>query len=112
MIERGDIFIVTLDKLPNNSTINGTRPVIVVSNNRANTYSSLVTVVPLTRKNKKPMPTHIHLEGYGLDWPSTVLAEQVLTISKTTLSKKIGTINGTNIQSEIDRCIRLQLDVA
>ena len=36
--------------VPDNSVQGGVRPVIVVSNNKANTYSSVITVVPLTSR--------------------------------------------------------------
>ena len=40
----------------------GVRPVIVVSNNKANTYSSVITVVPLTsRIYKKRCYQHMYL---------------------------------------------------
>ena len=47
-IERGDILIADLGKASGTSIQSGIRPVIVISNNKANTYSPVVTVVPLT----------------------------------------------------------------
>ena len=45
-IRRGDILWADLGMFPTTSVQGGVRPVIVVSNNKANTYSSVITVVP------------------------------------------------------------------
>lgn len=37
----------------------GNRPVLIVSNDKCNQNSPVVTVVPLTSENKKSMPTHV-----------------------------------------------------
>ena len=49
-IERGDILMVNLGQVPGTSLQSGIRPVVVVSNNKANTYSPVVTVVPFTSR--------------------------------------------------------------
>lgn len=51
-IRRGDILWADLGMFPTTSVQGGVRPVIVVSNNKANTYSSVITVVPLTARNR------------------------------------------------------------
>ena len=43
-IRRGDILWADLGMFPTTSVQGGVRPVIVVSNNKANTYSSVITV--------------------------------------------------------------------
>lgn len=44
-IERGDILMVELGQIPDTFIKNGVRPVVMVSNNKANTYSTVLTVV-------------------------------------------------------------------
>ena len=58
-IRRGDILWADLGMFPTTSVQGGVRPVIVVSNNKANTYSSVITVVPLTSRiyKKRYLPT-------------------------------------------------------
>ena len=51
-IRRGDILWADLGMFPTTSVQGGVRPVIVVSNNKANTYSSVITVVPLTSRER------------------------------------------------------------
>jgi len=111
MVKRGDIFWVNF-KLGGRHLICGKRPAIIVSNDTANTFSSIVNVIPLTSQNKKILPTHVVICGYGLTRPSIALAEQVVSIDKSNLLGKIGTLVTTSKMIEIDHCLRIQLDVA
>ena len=65
-IRRGDILWADLGMFPTTSVQGGVRPVIVVSNNKANTYSSVITVVPLTSRiyKKRYLPTHVFISKY------------------------------------------------
>lgn len=88
----------------------GKRPVIIVSNNVCNEVSLIVTVIPLTTKAKKKMPTHVEITLWGKQ--STILAEQVRTISRDRLqSNKIYTIRNKNIQKEINRALIIAMDL-
>lgn len=63
-IRRGDILWADLGMFPTTSVQGGVRPVIVVSNNKANTYSSVITVVPLTsRIYKNGICQHMYLSA-------------------------------------------------
>lgn len=67
-IERGDILMVNLGQVPGTSLQSGIRPVVVVSNNKANTYSPVVTVVPFTSRvyKKRYLPTHVFINRYEM----------------------------------------------
>ena len=67
-IRRGDILWADLGMFPTTSVQGGVRPVIVVSNNKANTYSSVITVVPLTSRiyKKRYLPTHVFISKYDM----------------------------------------------
>ena len=83
-IKRGQIVMLDLPTV-SGSVQNGLRPCVIISNNKANKFSPNVIAVPLTSRNKKDMPTHYLLEPSkrnGLRVASTVLAEQILTVSK------------------------------
>lgn len=112
MIKRGDIFWMALDIQSDSRIIHGKRPVVVVSNNTANRFSPIVSVIPVTRQIKKTLPTHVMVVGYGLPDPSTILTEQVLSIDKSNLLEKIGTLTGTTEMLKIDHCLCIQLGVA
>ena len=47
-IERGDILICDFGVQPDSCIQDGIRPAVVISNNMANSYSPVITVVALT----------------------------------------------------------------
>lgn len=57
-IKRGDILYADLGVKYQGSMQGGIRPVVVVSNNRANRYSVVITVVPLSSKVSKTEPSY------------------------------------------------------
>ena len=94
---RGDIYFVNFGRDTESNLQCGIRSALVVSNNRANENSPVITVIPLTaRTYKKPhFPTHVLIPktfGTGLARNSMALAEQVSTIDKSCLMEKTGTI--------------------
>lgn len=91
----------------------GYRPVIIVSNDLANAYSPVVTVIPLTsRKEKKHLRTHVHLKNDGLTTESLALCEQILTIDKSRLRRFVGVIRDPADRAAIHRAMSVQLGMA
>ena len=88
MLHFGDIYYADLSAIPDDMHVQyGRRPVIVVSNDACNYYSSAITIVPLTSQLKKlNMPTHVLIQGNGLEVPSMALCEQIMTINISLLS--------------------------
>lgn len=112
MCSYGDIYFAELPEIAGTSVQHGRRPVIVVSNNRNNKYSSLVTVVPLTsRITKAKLPTHVLVEGYGLSTPSLMLGEQILTIDRECLRRKVGKVDSEVDLRKIKKAILVQLNM-
>lgn len=69
----------------------GRRPVVVISAGEGS--DAPVTVIPLTsNREKTQLPTHVLLSGQGLDHISRALCEQVTTIPKTMLTRRVGQI--------------------
>ena len=100
-VVRGQIVMVDLPNM-GTSVQCGLRPCIIVSNNRANLYSPNVIVVPLTSRNKKPLPTHYTMQPTrlnGLKTASTALAEQIITLSKDMIKKVIGKVDEEHIDN-------------
>ena len=57
IIKRGEVWLANLGDSVG-SEQSGTRPVLIVSNNKNNIYSTTVTIIPLTSKhNKNNIPT-------------------------------------------------------
>ena len=103
-IRRGDILWADLGMFPTTSVQGGVRPVIVVSNNKANTYSSVITVVPLTSRiyKKRYLPTHVFISKYdmtGIRKGSLALAEQVMSISTKCIIEKCGKSEQVELRS-------------
>ena len=112
-IKRGDVFYAVLPT-GKNSIQGGLRPVVVVSNNSCNTYSPVITVVPLTTsRNKHKLPTHIKV--LNKDVPnirdSIALCEQVMPIAKDSLSPdRVGKIPKV-LMEKVERGVMTQLGV-
>ena len=70
--------------------INKSRPCVILSPNVINKYSATVTVAPLTSTLKK-YPTRIDCNVNGKK--GQIVIDQIRTIDKTRLIKKISTIN-------------------
>lgn len=91
LINRGSIFYYDLGAT-DGSVQSGTRPVMIVQNDKGNFYSPTLIVVPITSVPKKIyMPTHVFIgTQFGLTEDSMLLAEQLTIISKDSLREFVG----------------------
>lgn len=108
-IKRGDIYYAALNPVVG-SEQNGTRPVLIISNDVGNKYSPTVIVAAITsRKTKSKLPTHYPLsEVKGLPADSVVLLEQIRTIDKKRLGNYIGNL-AIEIITEINQSLLVSL---
>lgn len=108
-MKRLDIYIAFL--IEQGGSIQwGTRPVVIVSNDRNNEYSPNVTIVPLTSKmSKRNLPTHVLIKGCGLSAESLFLGEQIMLIDKGRLKRKVGSLKETSYERQINRAMKIQL---
>lgn len=111
MCKYGDIYIAELDTDVEGSLQSGTRPIIVISNNKANQYSPVISVIPLTTKRKRHLPTHVLIKDCGLPRPSVVLAEQITALNQSRLQRKVGSIQGTVYEKQVKKAIEIQLNL-
>lgn len=110
---RGDIYYANLDGSIG-SEQSGTRPVIIVQNNRGNMFSPTTIVLPITKKInfKTEIPTHLDLSHTKyLEFDSIILAEQIRTLDKKRLIKKIGHINDFQLLQDLNKKISIALDI-
>ncbi|MDA2936065.1 type II toxin-antitoxin system PemK/MazF family toxin [Patescibacteria group bacterium AH-259-L05] len=110
--KRGEIYLVSLDPTIG-SEINKTRPAVILQNDIDNRYSSVTIVAAISSKVERLYPTEILVksgEG-GLDKNSRVLLNQVRTIDKQRLVKKIGTLTRETM-SHIDQSLKISLGLA
>ena len=110
----GEIWMCNLSE-SEGSIQSGYRPVFIVSNDKNNTYSPTINIIPITTKmNKRKLPVHVELwnyQRYGLKAPSTLMVEQTTTVALSSLDKYIGKILDKNVLGEISRAMRVQFPV-
>lgn len=94
-MKRGELYYADLDPVIG-SEQGGMRPVLIIQNDLGNRFSPTVIVLPLTSKvNKTPLRTHVPLlppQG-GVRKPSVILCEQVRTVEKIRLTKRLGVLS-------------------
>lgn len=84
---RGEIWMADLgDENIFDSEQKGYRPVLVIQNDTGNKFSPTVIVACITKQDKANLPTHM---GCKLFEPSTIMFEQIKTISKQRLNKRL-----------------------
>lgn len=91
IIFRGEIFMADLGlENKENGEQKGYRPVVVIQNDRGNRHAPTVIVASITSRNKTSLPTH---QNINLEEASTIMFEQIFTISKTRLKKLVGRLS-------------------
>lgn len=115
LFKRGEIYYADLEGAIG-SEQGGTRPIVIIQNDVGNKYSPTVIIAPITSQFLKTnLPTHIQLvtgEG-GLSKNSTVLLEQIRTIDKIRIKKRMGSITNESM-NEINKglAISIGLDIS
>lgn len=108
---RGEIYMVDLPKTTT-SIQAGFRPCILVSNDKANTYSPTVQIVPLTTQEKKYLPTHVEIDrSCGLLLTSIALCEQITIVSKECFKERVGKCD-FNTLKKVEKGMSIQLGMA
>lgn len=90
----------------------GRRPGLVVSNDIGNRFSAIVIVAPVTsRLPPRRYPVHVRVQPTsrnGLSRESVVMCEQLITVSKERLERRIGEL-GQGQMEEVDGALRTSL---
>lgn len=85
-LNRGDVWSVFLDPIKGSEQA-GHRPGVIISPESMNEQLETVIIVPLTTQ-KKDWPTRVDLEFQNVE--GQALCEQIRTVSKKRLTKKLG----------------------
>lgn len=114
-IRRGDILYADLGVQYQGSMQGGMRPVVVVSNNKANRHSTVITVVPLSTKiyKKQSLPTHVFISAYkteGLEQHSIALCEQVTALNFDRIIEHMGKVDEETL-GRITEGVQVQVGV-
>jgi mRNA interferase MazF len=110
-IFKGDVVSVDLEPIVDSET-GKIRPCLIVQNNINNEHSSTTIIVVITGRDrfKKKYPTHVWIdkgEG-GLTKDSVIQCEQIRTIDKRRITKKLGSVNNDCLQ-KVEEAIKITL---
>ncbi|WAM33806.1 type II toxin-antitoxin system PemK/MazF family toxin [Caldicellulosiruptor morganii] len=107
--KRGEIWLVDLNPTRGHEQ-SGVRPAVIISVDEFNSCAAeLVVVVPITSKNKNiPLHVEIQPENSGLAEVSFAKPEDIRSISKERLVKKIGQLPEVKMK-ELEEKIKILL---
>ena len=111
-VERGEIYLANLNPILG-SEQGGVRPVLIIQNNSGNYYSHTTIIATITskEKNKPKLPTHLSIRSRdNLTNDSVVLFEQIRTIDKSRLIRKLGELKHSEIM-KMNKCKLISLDL-
>ena len=111
-IRRGDIFLVNLKPITG-SEQGGIRPAVIIQNNVSNLYSPTTIIAPITSKIfSKEFPTNVYLnkKDSKLDRDSTILLNQIRSIDKKRIIKKLSSLK-EDIIKKINLAIKVSLSL-
>jgi mRNA interferase MazF len=100
-MKRGEVCLVSFD-----------RPALVIQNDIGNQYSPLAIVAAITSKvSPEPFPVEVVVapgKANGLTKPSAIRLDQIRTIDRSRVIKRLGTIDGQTMR-KVDEAIRISL---
>lgn len=109
-VRRGEIYYAELNPVIG-SEQGGTRPVLIIQNDIGNQYSPTTVVAAITsRIQKAKLPTHVEIDYKkgNVDKDSVILLEQIRTIDKTRLRKKVSLLDDETM-GEVNRALEISL---
>ncbi len=107
---RGEIYITALDPALGHE-IKKTRPALVIQNDVTNRYGMTTIVAAITsRVSNPPYPNEVVIESAasGLAVTSTVRLDQIRTVDRKRLLKKLGRVNEPQMR-KVDEAISISL---
>lgn len=107
--KRGEIYLVSFDPALG-AEIQKTRPALILQNDIGNRHSPVTIVGAITSNVQRQGPTSVLVkapEG-GLDVDSIVLLNQIRTVDKRRLVKRLGVLRGTTLK-QVDQAIMISL---
>ena len=107
-MKRGDIYFIRSTYREEGSEQRADRPAVIVSNNKNNEHSETVEVVYMTTRPKIDLPTHVFTRS-ALS-PSTILCEQIFTVSKNRVESLIGKLTESEMQA-VNNALAISLGI-
>ncbi len=108
--KRGEIYLVNFDPTVG-AEIRKMRLALVIQNDIANRYSPLTVVCATTSQHDEELyPTEVLITAFegGIKTDSVVLANQIRSVDKQRLVKRLGSLKLETMQ-KVDRALKLSL---
>jgi len=110
---RGEVYLVSFDPTVG-AEIKKTRPALIIQNDLANRWSPVTIVAAISSRPDAPVyPADVPVdppEG-SLNTPSVVLLNQVRTIDRRRLVKRLGRLRSDTMKL-VDRALQISLGLA
>ena len=110
-VHRGEIYLVSFDPTVGHE-IKKTRPALVIQNDVGNRYGPLTIVAAITSKLSAVLnPVEVIVQpsrANGLDLLSAICLDQVRTVDKQRLLRRLGRAETSTIE-KVDEAIRISL---
>lgn len=107
---RGEIYLVEFDPTVGHE-IQKTRPAVVIQNDISNRYSPITIVAAISSQfSDPPFPREVIVETVesGLTKRSAVIVNQIRSVDRRRLGKKIGRLSVTSVK-RMDQALRISL---
>ena len=108
--KRGEVYLVNFEPTIG-AEIKKTRPALILQNDVSNQYSPITVVAAITSQWAEPLyPTEVLIilpEG-GLELDSVVLLNQIRSIDKQRLIKRLGNLKSETME-QVDTAIQISL---
>jgi mRNA interferase MazF len=108
--QRGEIYLTALDPALGHE-IKKTRPALVIQNDVTNQYGMTTIVAAITsRVSTPPYPNEVLVQpmGIGLEVVSTVRLDQIRTVDRQRLIKRLGKV-GSEVMRKVDEAIKISV---
>lgn len=108
--QRGEIYLTALDPAVGHE-IKKTRPALVIQNDVTNQYGMTTIIAAITsRVSTPPYPNEVVVQppGTGLEIVSTVRLDQIRTVDRKRLIKRMGKVS-PEVMRKVDEAIKISL---
>ena len=109
-LKRGNIVLANLEPVVGREQ-GGIRPVLVIQNDNSNKFSPTTIIAPITSKiYTKEFPQNVEIEPKDskLKVKSTILLNQIRTIDKARIKKRISNLN-PYLMFQVDLAVKVSL---
>lgn len=107
-MKRGEIYFIRSNYQEEGNEQRSNRPAVIVSNDKNNENSEVVEIIYMTTRPKADLPTHVFTRS-ALS-PSTLLCEQVCSVSKQRIEGMIGKLTKEEMQA-LDTALAISLGI-